>query len=939
MGNSLQKQVLYRLLAALAVSSLVVIAATAWFESRALEKTVVSKQRDEYGYFQGRVANLEREWEAQAMQLKLSLEFTRILESSKFNPELLNAFFLVRSSSSVFTRVMIRDNNGNPLFRYGIDEEAKAAFDEIADEDLFFNYPPHLTLYRIFKLPVWLGNAGTGSLSLLTPMDNSLLSHIAYPRTDLYLLFNGTPVAASLGRKGVEQFFAPAATSSLTGQRQTSVSVPWRFAGSSDEPAPVLVIRSEIEESHSGGEITLIVLASLAVLALASWRLLGAWINGIIQDIVLLKASSDTFARERKPLEREGRPGPGERSERIDELGALKTGLVSMMETVVESEQRYKDVGEVLRKAMDFRAAVLDTIDAMVVVLDTQGRFVSFNKACERATGFASAEVIGTHLWDELILPEEAELVKKVFRSLVAGEFPATHENYWRTRDGGKRLIAWSNTALLNQAGEIEYVLATGIDITESWAAERKRLRAEKELLLFRNLVDQSNDAFFVADADTAAILDVNEMACAGLGYGRQELLTLRITDIAEFVSGGVSWQERMEALKKRAAMVYESVHRRKDRSTFPVELSVRFYSQEGKDYLIGVARNITERKKTELELRSKDNAIANAINGIAISDMEGKITYVNRSYVTMLGYAEPGEVLGRPLADFAESADKAALIQEALRSTGGWIGELGGRRKDGTLFPRLMSASMVTDEHGRPISVLGSFVDITGIKQAEEKILAALEEKELLLKEIHHRVKNNLQIIASLLYLQTEEVQDPKTRGLFRESRDRIKSMALVHEKLYSATDLSRIDFMEYCGSLGAYLFNAYGAAAKGIKLETIGNGIFLEVDRAIPCGLILSELLSNALKYAFPAGRQGIIRITASLDAAGDLDLIIGDDGIGLTPGFVLEHSKTLGLRLVHKLTDQLHGRITAASDGGAVFHMTIPLQGRKGKDLANG
>jgi two-component sensor histidine kinase len=143
----------------------------------------------------------------------------------------------------------------------------------------------------------------------------------------------------------------------------------------------------------------------------------------------------------------------------------------------------------------------------------------------------------------------------------------------------------------------------------------------------------------------------------------------------------------------------------------------------------------------------------------------------------------------------------------------------------------------------------------------------------------------------------------------------------------------------MEYCGSLGAYLFNAYGAAAKGIILETTGSGIFLEVDTAIPCGLILSELLSNALKYAFPGARKGTVRIAASLNAAGGLDLIIGDDGVGLPPDLDLEHSKTLGLRLVHKLTDQLHGSITADSVGGAAFHLSIPLHGRKRKELNNG
>ncbi|MCJ7813450.1 response regulator [bacterium] len=170
--------------------------------------------------------------------------------------------------------------------------------------------------------------------------------------------------------------------------------------------------------------------------------------------------------------------------------------------------------------------------------------------------------------------------------------------------------------------------------------------------------------------------------------------------------------------------------------------------------------------------------------------------------------------------------------------------------------------------------------------KRAEEKIKASLQEKELLLKEIHHRVKNNLQVITSLLHLQSYHIKDPKTLEMFKESQDRVRSMALVHEKLYRSPDLAKIDFAQYIKSLTHGLYRSYSIDPKQIELKSKVEDVFLSIDMAVPCGLIVNELVSNSLKHGFPPQWEGKGRIGIVLRRKGDdqIELIVKDNGIGM-------------------------------------------------------
>lgn len=210
--------------------------------------------------------------------------------------------------------------------------------------------------------------------------------------------------------------------------------------------------------------------------------------------------------------------------------------------------------------------------------------------------------------------------------------------------------------------------------------------------------------------------------------------------------------------------------------------------------------------------------------------------------------------------------------------------------------------------------------------KRAEQQIKASLQEKELLLKEIHHRVKNNLQVISSLLYLQSKQIEDPITLGMFHESRHRVRSMALVHEKLYQTKDLASVDFAEYVRQLASDLLRSYSVMANQVALDIDVAQVSLGIDTAIPCGLIVNELVSNSLKHAFLDGQKGKIWIELQTAQNGQYTLVVGDNGMGMSDELDLQTASSLGLQLVSTLVDQLEGDIKIDLENGTRFEITF-------------
>ncbi len=231
-----------------------------------------------------------------------------------------------------------------------------------------------------------------------------------------------------------------------------------------------------------------------------------------------------------------------------------------------------------------------------------------------------------------------------------------------------------------------------------------------------------------------------------------------------------------------------------------------------------------------------------------------------------------------------------------------------------------------VTGENDAVTGYVGTLEDVTSRNKAKETITASLQEKVVLLSEIHHRVKNNLQVITSLLNMQAAKIQDPEVETLFQESQNRVRSMALIHEKLYQTEDLARIDFKKYAENLVVYLYRVYNVDTASIRYEVDVVDVFFDVKYAIPCGLIINELVTNALKYAFPENEPGKITVGARITQTGDCKLWVQDNGVGMPKNFDIGETSTLGTQLVATLTDQIAGALEIEDACGTTFTITF-------------
>jgi len=319
------------------------------------------------------------------------------------------------------------------------------------------------------------------------------------------------------------------------------------------------------------------------------------------------------------------------------------------------------------------------------------------------------------------------------------------------------------------------------------------------------------------------------------------------------------------------------------------------------------------------------------ADDAIISVDEQHRIILFNQGAERIFGYSAQ-EMMGKPLNALLPQRLHDAHERHIQEFKGSPVSarrmgerrDILGRRKDDTEFPAEASISRVTVNNRTMFTVI--LRDVTQRMIADEKIKTSLREKEALLKEIHHRVKNNLQVVSSLLGLQSRVVTDENTRKMFQESQNRIHSMALLHESLYQSNNLSRIDFPEYIRQLASHLFHSYGVRPERIHLRTDLDRLYLNLDAAVPCGLIINELVSNSLKYAFPDGREGEVRIELHERPDRLARLVVADNGIGLRSDIDWETARSLGLRLVRTLAEQLGAKIEVKSDAGTEVQLTF-------------
>jgi PAS domain S-box-containing protein len=376
---------------------------------------------------------------------------------------------------------------------------------------------------------------------------------------------------------------------------------------------------------------------------------------------------------------------------------------------------------------------------------------------------------------------------------------------------------------------------------------------------------------------------------------------------------------------------------RRKDGSIYRGEVSVSFMFDEAGELIgiVGVTRDITKRYQAEQEkifVEKKFEALFNhASECILLMELvEGVpiIVDANIAACRMHGY-ERDEMLGESifLIDAPKYKKDVNIWIKRMLNGESVTFEIEHVRKDGSLFPVEVSAQMVNI--GDKQYILGIDRDITEQKKTTAKIKASLIEKEMLLREVHHRVKNNMQVISSILSLQSRYIDDAKMKNIFEESRNRINTMALIHEKLYGSKDFSNIAYEDYVRELISDLLALYGQQSGKIEINISMKDIHFGFNQAIPCGLVINELVSNALKYAFVNKKNGIIDIVMRKQGI-NYELIVRDNGSGLPEDIDFRHTKSLGLLLVVALVEnQLMGKIDLRRNKGTEFKVKFKVK----------
>ncbi|HET8685481.1 MAG TPA: PAS domain S-box protein, partial [Methanosarcina sp.] len=563
-----------------------------------------------------------------------------------------------------------------------------------------------------------------------------------------------------------------------------------------------------------------------------------------------------------------------------------------------------------------------------------------------RVFGLSPQECITYHKFLSYVHPEDRDYVYNSTKEAFDGRVYATDYRVVRP-DGEERIVHSEREVIFDERNKPIRMRGTVQDITE-------RKKSEEKIRSLANIVESSNDAIGTISLDNI-VTSWNQEAEHVYGYSAEEILGKHTSILAPSHLDKESGKLNEMIKHGKKIRHYETSRIRKDGKIIDVSITLSpVFDSRGKLTAISfISRDITERKRVDEKLRESEekyrNIVETANEGILIVDDEAIVTYANKKMSNMLGYTLE-EGIGRPIWYFADEEGKTILKQnlEKRRQGINESYEFKLIRKDGSPLWALINAKSLFDKDGKFAGSLSMLTDITERKKAEE----ALTNIEIARKqEIHHRIKNNLQVISSLLDLQAEkfdnreDIRDSEVMEAFRESQDRVMSIALIHEELHEGGGDNTLNFSPYLEKLVENLFQTYNLGNADIGLNTdLEKDIFFDMDIAVPLGIIVNELVSNSLKHAFPGRNRGEIRIklfkekevidsinNSEKEVAGKgtgYTLIISDDGIGISEKFELENSDTLGLQLVNILVEQLDGEIEVKKNKGTEFSIRINL-----------
>jgi PAS domain S-box-containing protein len=542
----------------------------------------------------------------------------------------------------------------------------------------------------------------------------------------------------------------------------------------------------------------------------------------------------------------------------------------------------------------------------------------------QRMSGYAPEELIGRSFDDlDLLSRESLEKAFVTAEKLFQGKDIGYQEYEFKTKTGDILFAEVSNTPIFED-GDLKEFICVARDITDRKQAEDALRNSEEK---YRNLVENINDVIYMINK-VGNISYLSPAVTNLVGYEPSEILGRPFSDFI--------FQDDLSEIQENIGKIFTGeksegeyrIKTREDKIRWVHTSSQPIFENNEIVGFQGILSDITARKEAEEAIRKSEEMYRSLIRAspeaVTATDLDGTIIFASPQTAKLYGYDKPDELLGKNAIIFIAKGDHekaASNLKKTLTDGNVKNVEYEMLRKDGSSFVGELSASLVKDGQGNPNSFIATVRDITERRRTEEQIKLALKEKEVLLREVHHRVKNNIQVITSMLNLHTKYIEDEKYTEMLQEIQYRVRSMALIHEKLYKSQDISVINFGDYIKELVNELFRSYGANISKIKPTIDVTEVSMDLDTGIPCGLIINELVSNSLKHGFPDGGPGEIFIRLSSNEDNEINLKVEDTGIGISDNFDIDNPSTFGLQLVNTLVAQLRGKIefrTANSTG---------------------
>ncbi len=597
---------------------------------------------------------------------------------------------------------------------------------------------------------------------------------------------------------------------------------------------------------------------------------------------------------------------------------------VSNPESFTESLENYREI--------------FQNLNVMVTIHDEHGDIAVVNKRVVDFLGYAEDEMLSVSITDMTTAESHPSFLELLETTIRSGS--STKEVSFRKKNGDV-IPAKVSSNLIRINGE-KYILSVMDEVTELKEVEKEL--TEKNLFI-DSIIENIPNTIFVKDAKELRFVRFNKAGEELLGYSRSEMLGKNDYDFfpgeeADFFTN----KDRAVLNSKELLDISEEQIHTKNMGVRTLHTKkITINDEHGNPkYLLGISEDITERKKAEDMLRENEeyyrSVVENAHDLIIETNNSGTFIYVSPNHKTVLGY-EPQELVGTSIFKNIHPDDVKDVVSKFSQAV---VSQSNGH---GIFRYRHSSGEWRWFEtNGRPINTPSGQVriilhsrDITERVRTEEQIRKSLKEKESLLREIHHRVKNNLQVISSLLSLQSDYSKGVDSSRLFEESQNRISAIALIHEQLYQSEDLAEIDMGEYIADLADNLLTVYGDEGSNVSVEFNTDDLSVDIDTAIPCGLIINELFSNCLKHAFTPVISGttngtiknLISVGFRSEASGELVLSVKDNGVGLPEGLDYKNTESLGLQLVCTLTDQLGGSIEVKNGVGCEFRITFPSE----------